>query len=130
MAHDRGIADVLGDLGETLGHLFRTELRLAGAEAEAKVNKAATSLIPVAAGGIVMMAAIVLLLHAAAMFLIEQGLAPSLSYLLLAIVSIVVGYVLVRTGLAQISSISIAPKRAIGQVQEDFAVAKEQVTAS
>jgi hypothetical protein len=130
MAHDRGITDVLGDLGETLGHLFRTELKLAGAEAEAKVTKAVAALIPVGAGAIIMMASLVLLLHAAAMFLIEQGMAPSLSYLLIAIVGIGGGYFAIRAGIAALTSISVAPKRTVGQVQQDFAVVKEQVTAS
>jgi hypothetical protein len=126
--HDRGITDIVADLGDQIGHLFRTELRLVEAEAEDKVKKVATSIVPVIAGTIVALSAILILLMAAAAFLIEQGLAASLSHAIVAVAAAIGGYVLIRSGMARLSGTSLAPKRTIGQLQQDAELAKDQVS--
>jgi hypothetical protein len=126
--HDRGITDIIADLGDQIGHLFRTELRLVEAEAEDKVKKVATSIVPVIAGTIVALSAILILLMAAAAFLVELGLAPSLAHAIVAVVAALGGYLLIRSGMARLSAANLAPKRTLNQLQQDVELAKEQVS--
>jgi hypothetical protein len=126
--HERGITDIVADLGDQIGHLFRTELRLVEAEAEQKVKKVTTAVVPLVAGTVVALSAIVILLMAAAAFLVERGLAASLSHAIVAVVAALGGYVLIRSGTAQLARIDLQPKRAFGQIQADVDLAKDQVS--
>jgi hypothetical protein len=126
--HDRAITDIIGDLGDQVGHLFRTELRLIEAEAEQKVKKVATSIVPVIAGTVVALSAVLILLMAVAAFLIELGLAASLSHAIVAVIAAGGGYLLIRSGMERLSTMSLEPKRALRQLEADVDLAKDQVS--
>lgn len=130
MNRNRSVPDIFVDLVREFSHLFRTEIRLAGAEVSDKLSAVALALGLVVGGAVFLMAALVLLLQAAVAGLVAEGFSVAAATLIVAAVSLVVGLGLLWVGIRQIQAKNLAPRRTIEQLQRDAAMAKHQVSAS
>ena len=124
-----GIPDLLSELTGKLSQLFRAEIRLAQAEMTDKATHAATALLPAVIGGILIIPALVILLEAGAAVLVEAGMSPPLSYLLVGAIALLIAGSLVWFGINRLGRLSAVPHRAVRQVKRDVAVAKQEMEA-
>jgi hypothetical protein len=115
---ERSLGELLSELSRETGQLVRKEVELATTEMTAKARKAGAGAGIAAAGGALVHAGLLVLLAAIVIGLAEIGVEPWLSALLVAIVTMIVGYLLVNKGLAQVRRISVAPTQAIETLKE------------
>jgi hypothetical protein len=130
MDRARSVPDILLDLMREFTHLFRSEIRLAGAEVSEKVTVVAVALGLMVGGAVFLMAALVLLLQAAVAGLVAEGFSVTAATLIVAGASLVLGIVLLWIGVGRIRARNLAPQRTIAQLQRDATMAKQQVGAS
>ena len=115
---DRSLGELMAELSRETGQLVRKELELATTEMTAKARKAGAAVAVAAAGGALVHAGLLVLLAAIVIGLAQVGMAPWLSALIVALVTMIVGYVLVNRGLAQLRRTSVAPKQTIETLKE------------
>ena len=130
MMRDRGVPDILLDLMREFTQLFRSEIRLAGAEVSEKVSVVGVALGLVVGGAVLLMAALVLLLQAAVAGLVAEGFSIAVATLIVGGIVLVVGAVLVWLGLNRLNARNLTPKRTLEQLQRDAALAKHEVGAT
>src|SRR5688572_32948997 len=130
MMRDRGVPDILLDLMREFTQLFRSEIRLAGAEVSEKVSMVGVALGLIVGGAVLLMAALVLLLQAAVAGLVAEGFSVAAATLIVGGVVLVVGLALVWLGMGRIKARSLAPRRTLDQLQRDAALAKHEVGAT
>ena len=116
---NRSLAELISDLSRETGQLVRKEVELAKTEMTAKAKQAGIHVAVAAAGGALVHAGLLVLLAAVVLALAQLGVTPWLSAAIVAVLTMVVGYVLIRKGAAALSGASIAPTRAIESVKED-----------
>lgn len=125
---DRSVADLLGDLVDQTTTLVRKEVQLARAELSEKVGQVAGAAISLGAGMVLFIGALIALVQAAIAALVEYaGLSATISALIVAAVIGLVGFLVLRGGLATLKSFSITPDRTAAQLSRDAEVVKEQV---
>jgi hypothetical protein len=115
---DRSLGELLAELSRETGQLVRKEVELATTEMTAKAKKAAAGAGVAAAGGALLHAGLLVLLAAIVIGLAELGVSPWLSALIVAVVTMVAGYLLVNKGREQLRHISVAPTQAIESLKE------------
>ena len=115
---DRSLGELLAELSRETGQLVRKEVELATTEMTAKARKAAAGAGVAAAGGALVHAGLLVLLAAIVIGLAQVGVAPWLSALIVAVLTMIVGYVLVNKGLEQVRRTSVAPTQAIETLKE------------
>ena len=115
---ERSLGELLGELSRETGQLVRKEVELATTEMTAKASKAAAAAGVAAAGGALIHAGLLVLLAAIVIGLAQIGVSPWLSALIVAILTMVIGYALVNRGVQQIRRTSIAPAKAIDELKE------------
>jgi hypothetical protein len=115
---ERSLGELLSELSRETGQLVRKEVELATTEMTAKARRAGAAVAVAAAGGALVHAGLLVLLAAIVIGLAEVGMSPWLSALLVAVVTMIVGYVLVNRGLAQLRRTSVAPTQAIETLKE------------
>lgn len=131
----RPLADLLGGLATDISTLFRKEIQLAKAEASEKVSETMAGVSSIAIGGVlvlgalgVFLAAIVSLLAA---FLINQGLGPTLSNALAAVVVTVVvgliGWLSISKGLNALKAANLNFNRTAASIGRDANIVKERL---
>ena len=103
---------------------MRSEIALAKAEIGADVKKAGVGGAMLAVAGFFAFLALILLLIAAAYGLVAAGLAPWLSFLIVAGVLLVVGVILAIVGKRAFAKINGKPKRTIKNAQDTIAAIK------
>jgi hypothetical protein len=130
MMRDRGVPDILLDLMREFTQLFRSEIRLAGAEVSEKVSVVGVALGLVVGGAVLLMAALVLLLQAAVAGLVAEGFSIAVATLIVGGIVLVVGAVLVWLGLNRLNARNLTPRRTLEQLQRDAALAKHEVGAT
>src|SRR4051794_12817808 len=118
----RSTPDLFSSVVSQLSLLFRQEVRLARAEVGEKVAQAATSMAFIAAGGVLLLAALIILLQAAVTFLVYAGVAIGWAQLIVCIVTAIVGFALVRSGVAKLNVSSLTPTRTAEQLGRDASV--------
>lgn len=123
----RTIVDVVGDLVIQLSALFRSELQLAKAESTAKLVQAGLALGFMAGGAVVVGAALVVLLTAAVHALAAAGIAPMWGALTVGVAALIIGGLVMWKGARDLSASRLKPQETIRQLQQDVAVAKEQL---
>jgi VIT1/CCC1 family predicted Fe2+/Mn2+ transporter len=122
----RSIPELFTDLVAQLSMLVRKEIQLAKAEASEKLTKLLSGLGMMIGGAVLMIAALGVLLEAAALWIVIAGLAPQWAYLIVGVVTVLIGAVLVKIGLDAMS-VDLTPRKTVEQLQRDAAVAKEQI---
>jgi len=118
---NRSLADLVAELSRETSVLVRKEVELATTEMTAKAKIAAAGAGVAAAGGALAHAGFLVLLAAVVIGLTNVGLAPWLSALIVAVVTMIVGYVLVNRGLATVRQTSVVPRQAIESLKESAA---------
>ncbi|MBK1660508.1 phage holin family protein [Paracraurococcus ruber] len=124
---DRSLPELFGSLINQLSTLVRQEVRLARAEIGEKLGDASGAVTPIAAGGGLLLGALIVLLFALVSLLVAFGIAQGLAELIVGLLAALLGYGLVRSGLAQLKSSNLVPSRTTTQLSRDAQVAKEQV---
>ena len=117
---DRSLGDLLSELSRETGQLVRKEIELATTEMTAKASEAAVNAGITAAGGALAHAGLLVLLAMFVLALTELGLQPWLAALIVGVLTMVIGYVLVNTGMAHMKRIG-APRQTIQSLKETAA---------
>lgn len=123
----RGIGDLLGDLGRQVSTLVRKEIDLARVEVTSSVGKMSRGAAMAGAGGAILYAGLMVLLGAAVLGLIEAGIDPWLSALIVAVVVLAIGGVITAMGVNRIRETDLAPKETAETVRENVEYVKEQI---
>ena len=124
MAEERSLGELLAELSRETGQLVRKEVELATTEMTAKAKEAMTDAGIAAAGGALAHAGLLVLLAAFVIGLAQLGVQPWLSALIVAIVTMAVGYMLVNRGLSRMRRISAAPRETMQTLKETAAWTK------
>jgi hypothetical protein len=127
MSPDRSILAVVGDLLNETTALFRDEVRLARTEISEKVSAAKTSLALVGLGAALLIPALVVLLEAGAAALAERGYSPAVSSFAVGGLVFVLAAIVLLIGISRLKGESLAPKKAVHQLQRDAELARQQV---
>jgi len=125
-SRDRSFGDLFGSLTSQLGQLIHKEVELARTEITANAVRTGRNASLIGIGGVVAYTGLIALTIAAIALLIQVGLDPWLSALIVAVVLFAVGGLLVQRGRAQLASHSVAPIRTIETLRDDAEWAKEQ----
>ncbi len=123
----RSVPELFGDVVGELSSLFRKEVQLARAEMGEKLGSVTGAITPIAAGGVVMLAALVVLMFAVVSLLVSLGIRPGWAQLIVGLGFALVGYLVLRGGLARLKATSLVPERTTEQLSRDARVVKEQV---
>jgi len=118
---ERSLGELLSELSRETGVLVRKEVELATTEMTAKAKEAMADAGLTAAGGALAHAGLLVLLAAFVIGLAQLGVEPWLSALIVALVTIGVGYMLVNRGLSRLRRISAAPRETIQTLKETAA---------
>ena len=115
---ERSLGELLAELSRETGQLVRKEVELATTEITAKVKNAATGGGIAAAGGALVHAGLLVLLAAIVIGLAQIGVALWLSALIVAVMTMGIGYLLVNKGIGQVKRTSVVPTQAIETLKE------------
>ena len=118
---ERTLGQLVADATHDLSSIMRGEIALAKAEIAADAKKAGAGAGMFAVAAVFAFLALILLLFAAAYGLVAAGLAPWLSFLIVAAVLLVVGTILALVGKRTVGRIKGKPARAIKNAQDTFA---------
>lgn len=123
---ERSLSELFGELARQTGSLLHQELSLARAEMTQKASQASRGVTTLVVGGFVAYAGFLALLAAAI-----AGLATYLDWwlaaLLVALIVVVVGYLVIQSGLRSLRQGSLAPRQTIQTIKESAEWAKERV---
>lgn len=123
----RSIPDLFTDLVTQLTTLLRKEIQLAKAEASEKVTQLLSGVGIIAGAAILMIAALGILLEGIAHVITWLGVPGQWSYLIVGVVTVVIGAILLKVGISSMDVKNLTPKKTVNQLQRDVAVAREQV---
>jgi uncharacterized membrane protein YqjE len=118
------IGDLIRKLAEDVSHLVRTEVQLVKTEVQENVRATVTPLVLIGAATIFFVAALLTLLGAIVGWL-EPLVGAGWASFIVAVVSAIVGVVLLMVARRQLSSNEITPKRSLRSIGEDVKTIKE-----
>jgi hypothetical protein len=125
---DRSLGRLFGDLSRQLSTLVRQEIDLARTEVSAKAGAATKDVALIGAGAALLYAGLLALLLMVGLLLVELGLEPWISALIVGVVVAAIGGVLVMRGRDQLTSRDLAPKRTVETVRDDVDRVKEVIS--
>jgi hypothetical protein len=125
---ERTLGQLVADATHDLSSIIHSEIALAKAEIGADAKRAGIGAGLFAAAGFFAFLALILLLIAAAYGLVAAGLAPWLSFLIVAIVLLVLGAIMAMVGKGRVSKIKGKPERAIKNAQDTIAAIRPTST--
>lgn len=124
----RSVPDLLGDLVNQTTTLVRKEVQLARAELGEKVSVVGGAATSLGIGAGLLIGALFALTYALIALLVELfGLSETLSAFIVAALFGLVGYLVLRGGLAKLQDFNLTPDRTVAQLSRDAQVVKEQV---
>jgi hypothetical protein len=115
---DQSLGELLSKLSRETSVLVRKEVELATAEMTAKAQKFAVDAGMTAAGGALAHAGVLVLLAAIVLGLTQLGVTPWLSALIVAVLTIGVGYLLVTKALTNMRRTSPMPTQTVETLKE------------
>jgi len=118
---ERTLGQLVADATHDVSSIVRSEIALAKAEIGADAKKAGLGAAAFVVAGTFAFLALILLLIAAAYGLVAAGLAPWLSFLIVAGVLLVIGAVLVLVGKSSMGKLKGKPERSIKSAQDTIA---------
>jgi hypothetical protein len=128
LRYGKSIPEIFTDVVTNLTLLVRNEGRLARVEISENVTKVAAGLGLVVGGAVLLIPALVILLQALVTVMVQQlNMTPPLAALIAGGIVLVVGLILLLVGIGRIKLDTLMPDRTIHQIQQDAAVAKDQV---
>ncbi|MDO9441112.1 MAG: phage holin family protein [Beijerinckiaceae bacterium] len=133
MTHDpnrRSTLELLSDAVNDATALVGSEAKLLKAEMSHKVDRAVTAIGLMVIAAVFFIGALFLLLQTGVAFLVQWGLSPAVSSILMAVVSGIVGLGLFFAGKNALSADKLTPNRSLEQITRDVAVAKHAVGGS
>jgi hypothetical protein len=125
IAHRRGVVGLASDALSGVARLIETEVALARAEFNEKLQGLRSVLVMAIAGAVLLIGALFLILQAAVVALMEMGVQPHWATLLVAGVSAVIGGALVYGAKERLD---VTPNRTMDELSRDAAVAKEHLS--
>jgi uncharacterized membrane protein YqjE len=123
---DRSLGELFSELSRETTTLVRQEVELAKTELTHKASEVGKDVGFLAAGGMVLYAGFLTLVAMLVIALAQLGVTWWLSALIVGVVVLLVGAMLVRTGLAALREEGMVPKQTIETLQEDAQWAKNQ----
>ena len=124
----KSVPDLLGDLVHQTSTLVLKELQLARAELGEKVSVVGGAATSLGAGVGLLLGALFALTYALIALLVELfGLSETVSAFIVAALFGLVGFLVLRGGLAKLQSFNLTPDRTVAQLSRDAQVVKEQV---
>ena len=120
-------AGLVGDVVAGFARLVRGEFALASAEAKRSLADATSALLKLILAAILAITGLNVLAGAAVAGLITAGLSPLLASLAVGCGVLVLAYILVQIGLAQIKPSNLAPKRMMTNLRQDAQTLKSMV---
>lgn len=124
----KSVPDLLGDLVNQTTTLVRKEVQLARAELGEKVGVVGGAATSLAIGAGLLLGALFALTYALIALLVELfGLSETVSAFIVAAVFALVGFLILRGGLAKLENFNLTPDRTVAQLSRDAQVVKEQV---
>ena len=121
---DRSLGELFADLGGELGTLVRKELELAKTEARTEVRRVSQAGASFAVAAVAGLLALMFVSSALA-WLLDQWINRALSFLIVAVIWAVVGFVAVRIGQRRAQHIEAIPQT-VETLKEDVEWAKQQ----
>jgi len=123
----RSLPDLLSFLVNDISTLFTQEVRLARTETSEKIGQVANALVMLAVAVVLVIPGLVVLLQAITIFLVEAGMQEQWAALAVGLVVVALGLIFLLVGINRLKASNLVPERTIGQMQQDAAVAREQV---
>lgn len=123
----KSVGELLSEALTQLSLLARTEAALLRAEVIDKGKRAVRGGAMLGAAALVAIPSLAILMLALTAFLVERGIAASLSCLITAVVGFVVSGVLAKIGLDRLRSDVLLPRRTMNQIQRDAVTLKEHL---
>lgn len=117
-ADDRSLGELFAELSRDTSTLIKKEIELASTEMTRKAKVAGGHMGVVAAGGALAHAGFLVLLASIVIGLAQLGVTPWLSAFIVAVFTIIVGYVLVDRGLSNLRRTGVAPTQALEVMKE------------
>ncbi|RBP04165.1 putative superfamily III holin-X [Roseiarcus fermentans] len=122
----RPILSLMTEVATDLGHLVQTEFRLARAEMGETFAAVASAGVCLGIGAFVAFAGLIVLLFDIARWITVAGLPSEWSLLIVAGVALVAGGLAAMAGVNRLKASAFVPNRALGQMREDYATARER----
>ena len=116
---DRSLGDLFAELSREMGVLVKKEIELANTELTAKARAAGGHAATVAAGGALAHAGLLVLLADVVIGLSQLGVEPWLSAVIVALVTLIIGYLLANRGLAHLRRTNVTPTQTIESLKEN-----------
>ncbi|MGE5476060.1 MAG: phage holin family protein [Bacteroidales bacterium] len=123
---DRPLATLFSELTQETISLFRKEIQLARSELTDKARQAGRGAAEIAAGAVVLLAALGAL-TAAAILGLSQVVQPWLAALIVGGALLLIGGVVLASGLSNVRSGNLAPRRTMDTLRDNTRWAKEQL---
>ena len=123
---DRPLSSLFSELTQETASLFRQEIRLARAELTDKAHQAGRGAAEIAAGAVILLVALGAL-AAAAILGLALVVEPWLAALIVGAVLVLVGGIVVASGLSNLRTGNLAPHRTMGTLRDNTRWAKEQL---
>ena len=108
------------DLLDQVRELMRVEVSLVRAEISERTSGIPSSLAAVVAGIVLLPVALGLILVAASLFLLRFGIPLDLAFLIVAVVTIAVSLLLLRSGVAGLKPSRFVPAKSMSQISSLF----------
>ena len=124
---DRSLGQLFADLSRQLSTLVRQEIDLARSELMANARTLTRDVSLVAVGGAVLYAGLLALVATLILALIQIGLDPWISALIVGVIVAAIGAALIARGRAGLANADLAPRRTIETLKDDADWAKEQI---
>jgi hypothetical protein len=121
------IPNLFSDVLTQVTTLFRTEIRLAKTELSEKLSQSLRAGGFVVAGAVLLIGALYLFLLWIVRLLVALGMPEHWATLAVAIVTAIIGYLVMRKGMSDLSAANLTPGRTVNSLEKDAAVAKETV---
>lgn len=123
----KSVSELVSEALQQFSWLVRSEVDLLRAEVSEKAGQAMRGGTMLGLAAAFALPSLTVLMLALAAFLVEMGLAASLSCLITAVVGLVIAGVLARVGIGRLRADLLVPNRTINQLRRDAATMKEHL---
>lgn len=124
---EKSVAELVSEALKQFSWLIRSEVGLLRAEVSDKARQALRGGAMLGIAAAIALPSLAILMLALAAFLVEMGLAASLSCLITAAVGFVIAAVLAKAGIRRLRADLLVPNRTINQLRRDAATMKEHL---
>jgi hypothetical protein len=125
----RSTIELMSDAFSDASALLSTEASLLRAEVNEKINHVVTAIGMMVGAAVFFIGALFLLLQTGVAVLVQWGLSTAVASILMAVVSALIGLVMVFAARAAASPAHLKPERAMNQINRDAAMARDLSTS-